>query len=113
MLASRYLVASVMKCARSKSSKPTIGTPEKSEKKKNSKDWWKYKNKEMWKQTSNFFHNVQNKQQFGEVVRAKWKDARQGSEEKIKEETNVQAEKNTVQKKIKGKSKKNFEHKFF
>jgi len=53
----------------------TPGRERDSKKTKNT-NFWKYKNKERWKQDSNFYYNVENFHQFGPVIKAKWMDAR-------------------------------------
>jgi len=49
---------------------------EKGPKKPKNNNFWKYKNKERWKQTSNYYYNVENFHQLGPVIKAKWMDAR-------------------------------------
>lgn len=50
---------------------------EKGPKKPKNDKFWKYTNKERWKQTSNFYYNVENFHQLGPVIKSKWKDARE------------------------------------
>lgn len=107
-----------VKQVRSKSSKSNNPTSSKNEDEKKTqsktKDVWKYKEKERWKQTSNFHHNVENFHQFGPVMRSPWMDAR-SKKEKTKGENKVPVEKSkkVTKKKPNEKSKKDFKHKFF